>query len=472
MKNNVTLPLGSISLIDNIEKEIGLISGIFGNSGGRSKDFIGIVKLFLTNRIDDTVSVHQLLPTSTQEKFELLGISEEPAERSLYRDIQKIGRLFPILIGKYQNVISQNGLVDKDQVADFSSSYFEGKKAELAEHGYSRDHRLDKKQVTWGITTGINGVSTALTIQKGNLQDKMHMREMLKVSLRILEKGSLVMFDCGGNSPWVKDKIVDNGYNYLTLKANKVRTYKKHIKNFGKECQKITIERGEPPNIVKQEYLAVKRASDKRDKEFFYIFFSRELCEDQLRKKESKFQRRLRKGDELAKKARKHKAVQMFPSKEGWIGLYHEIRRTISDIENPYITGIEGFFILESSLDAGPKAILELYKQRDVAEKSIRCMKEWGELRPIRHWNRDAIIGALFICFLASAIINLTEKLCKNPDVKNFKLLKKYLGNLTLTVIYPKNGFKIRVVSNLSPPIHAILGEFPLRYGDKRYHLW
>ncbi len=292
----------------------------------------------------------------------------------------------------------------------------------------------------------------------------MHMREMLKVSLRILEKGSLVMFDCGGNSPWVKDKIVDNGYNYLTLKAKKVRTYKKHIKNFGEECQKITIEQGEPSNVVKQEYLAVKKTSDKRDKEFFYIFFSRELCEDQLRKKELKFQRRLRKGDELAKKARKHKAVQMFPSKEGWIGLYHEIRRTISDIENPYITGIEGFFILESSLDVDPKTILELYKQRDVAEKFIRCMKEGGELRPIRNWNRDAIIGALFICFLASAIINLTEKLCKNPDVKNFKLLKKYLGNLTLTVIYPKNGFKIRVVSNLSPPIHAILGEFPLKY--------
>ncbi len=372
---------------------------------------------------------------------------------------------------KYQNIISEKGLVDNDQITDFSSSYFEGKKAELAEHGYSRDHRPDKKQVTWGITTGVSGIPTALTIQRGNLQDKLHMREMLKVSLRILEKGSLIMFDCGGNSPWVKDKIISNGYNYLTLKAKKVRTYKNHIKNFEKECQEITIERGEAPNVVKEEYLAVKRASDKRDNEFLYIFFSKELCKDQLRKKELKFQRRLKKGGELAKKARKHKAVQTFPSKEGWIGLYPEIQQTISNIENPYITGIEGFFILESSLDVDPKIVLELYKQRDVAEKFIRCMKEGGELRPIRHWNRDAIIGALFVCFLASAIINLTEKLCKNPDVKNFKLLKKYLGNLTLTVIYPRNGFRIRVVSNLSPPIEAILGDFPLRYGDKNLNL-
>ena len=32
--NSVTLPMGSISVIDKIEKDIGLISGIFGNSGG------------------------------------------------------------------------------------------------------------------------------------------------------------------------------------------------------------------------------------------------------------------------------------------------------------------------------------------------------------------------------------------------------------------------------------------------------
>ena len=33
---NVTLPLGSISIIDKIEMEYGLISGIFGKTGGRT----------------------------------------------------------------------------------------------------------------------------------------------------------------------------------------------------------------------------------------------------------------------------------------------------------------------------------------------------------------------------------------------------------------------------------------------------
>lgn len=37
--NSVTLPLGSIAVIDKIEKAIELISGIFRNAGGKSKDF-------------------------------------------------------------------------------------------------------------------------------------------------------------------------------------------------------------------------------------------------------------------------------------------------------------------------------------------------------------------------------------------------------------------------------------------------
>ena len=462
MRDNVTLPLGSIAITDKIESDYGLISGIFGKAGGKSRNFVGTVKLLLCNRMDDAVSVHRILPMSSDERFGLLGINDGIAERSIYRTLQKVGREFPILLERYQEVIKKHGLMDDIQISDFSSSYFEGKNAEFAAHGYSRDHRPDKKQVTWGISTGISGIPTALTIQRGNVQDKTHMREMLRVCTKILNKGSLLMFDCGANTPKIKDTIVENCLHYLTLKPKKVGTYKNLIKGFDKECGKFECNGA--------EYLYTKKPS-KRPGEFLYIYFSKKLCEDQLHKKNSKFKKRMAKGDELIKKAKRHKAVQMFPSKEGWIGLYPEIQHSLVDICNPYITNIEGFFILESSLDVEPQKILELYKQRDVAEKFIRGMKEGGELRPIRHWNKYAIIGALFICFLATAMINLTLNSCKNPDVKNFKLLKKYLGNLTLTVIYPQNAFRIRIVSNLSQPIKAVLGDFPLRYGDKNLNL-
>ena len=98
-------------------------------------------------------------------------------------------------------------------------------------------------------------------------------------------------------------------------------------------------------------------------------------------------------------------------------------------------------------------------------------MKEGTELRPIRHWSTAAIIGYLFIVFLTNCLINLTHFLAKLPVIKNVKLLKKYLNNLTLTVVYPKNRFRFSVLSNISEEIKAILGDFVNKYEDKSLDL-
>ena len=71
--------------------------------------------------------------------------------------------------------------------------------------------------------------------------------------------------------------------NYLTLKAKKVGTYKKYILEF-KDAKKEKIK------VSEKEYLCTKVTSQ-RKKEFLYVFFSKALCEDQLRKKREKFER-------------------------------------------------------------------------------------------------------------------------------------------------------------------------------------
>ena len=142
------------------------------------------------------------------------------------------------------------------------------------------------------------------------------------------------------------------------------------------------------------------------------------------------------------------------------------MQKVLKETPNPYITGLEGYFILESSVDAEPEKILSLYKQRDKAEKLIRNMKEGTELRPMRHWSKFAVIGYLFIVFLTNCLHSLTLILTKNPEVKNLKLLKKYLNNLTVTVIYPKKAFRIALLSNISPVTEAIFGNFIHKYGS------
>lgn len=461
MKNNVTFSIGNVALIDKVNERFGIFNYLFANLNCRAKNIKSSAKLLSYNRLGDCVSINQLTSVYPEELFKLLGYRKIPADRSIYRDLDRIGQRVPFLQNKYKEIIKKNGLVSEEQFVDFSSSYFEGHKSKLGELGYSRDHESGKEQITFGISTGINNIPTALTIQKGNVQDKKHFKFMLKTVKHFLKEDSLLIFDCGGNTEINKKKIRKSKFNYLTLKPKKKKTYKRYIEIFKNSKKEILI-------LNDLEYKSVKI---KEENEIQYVFYSNELFKDQKKKRAIKFQRELEKNEPKLIKVKKGRVIGSYISKEGYILAKGSIQRTLAEIKNPFITGLEGYFILESSVDAEPEKILRLYKDKDKAEKLIRNMKEGTELRPIRHWSTNAIIGYLFIVFLTNCLINLTHFLAKLPVIKNVKLLKKYLNNLTLTVIYPPNRFKFSVLSNISKENKAILGDFIHKYEDKSIDL-
>jgi transposase len=461
MSNNTTISLGAVVMIHQIENRYGLFQSLFSDTGIKTKQFIPLVKLLVGNKLTQAVSVHQIPETYPIEFSRQLGMNEPLAERTLYRTLERIGKNFPVFLEQYQQFLKKHDLIDHDQIIDFSSSYLEGgKKSELASYGYSRDKRPDKLQINFGIATGINGIPTAITIQKGNVQDKKHMREMFRLVSAILPDGSLLIFDTGANTEENKQKIREKEFHFLTLRAKRVESYKKYLKFFrqhGEDVVEIMVN--------DRQYFCVKKHEE--DGSFSYIFFSPELYDEQMQIKEEKFERKKQQGNKLLKK-RKHPVL---PSDEGWVNLIPCLQRTLQDIENPYINGLEGFFILESSVDATPEKILSLYKQRDVVEKFIRALKEGLELRPIRHWNKNCVIGIFFISFLANMLINLTQLIRNISPRKNVKLLKKHLQNLTLTVVYPENRFKFTILSNITPEIMELFGDFLRGYEDKSLSL-
>ena len=423
------------------------------------KNFIPLVKVHVNNKLTHSVSTHQILETYPKEAMKKLGVKGNVGERTLYRVLERIGKFFPIVLERYQQFIKESRLADEKQIIDFSSTYFEGEKAEFASFGYSRDKRPDKMQVNFGIATGINGIPTAITIQRGNVQDKKHMKQMLKIISKVIPESSLLIFDAGANTKKNKQDIRKMSFHYLTLKPKKVKNYKNYIQFFRKN-----FENAEKFEINKRHYYCIKK---KEGNEILYIFFCPELYEDQIKAKERKFKREKEKGNKILRKRKKDR----IPSDKGWVELVPYLQKTIVDLENPYITGIEGFFILESSVNTEAEKILKLYKERDKAEKFIRNLKEGIELRPVRHWNKWCIIGIFFICFLANFLINLTEILSENSPVKNVKVLKKSLINLSMTVVYPPNGFHFHILSNVTPKILTIFGDFIRRYEDKSLNL-
>ena len=459
MTENTSIPLGGVVMIEQVEKQYGVFSHVFSSIGGRVSDFIGCVKIHVCNRLTHGVSTHQILEQYSSELATLLGTKAMPSERSLYRALEKIGKSFPVVMARYQDLITKYNLVDSKELLDFSSTYLEGSKADLGMYGYSSDKRPDKLQIKFGIATGINGIPTALTIQKGNVQDKIHLKQLLKVISNVVEKNSLLIFDAGANTKSNKREIRDIECHYLTLKSKKVGSYIPHIRYFAENWDSRTEFR-----INERSYTCVKR---RYDGEILYIYYCSELEEFQLNAKCQKFEKQKKKGNKILTKRKN----QTYPSDKGWVELIPHLQKTLSTIDNVYITGLEGFFILESSIDDDPEKILKLYKDRDKAEKFIRALKEGLELRPVRHWNKYTVIGIFFVCFLANFLMNLTHLMSKAKILKNLKLLKKSLMNLTLTFVYPPNGFRFTILSNVSPQILDIFGDFVRKFEDKSLDL-
>jgi transposase len=457
MKNNVAVSIGSVALIEKVDGEFGFFRQIFTGVGGKAKNLISSTKLYIYNRLDECFSINRILSGYSSELFELLKFKQNPSERDLYRNLSRLGNNHIFILNNYQQFICNENLAADKQFVDFSSSYFEGKHADFGALGYSRDHEPGKKQLTFGISTGINGIPTALTIQNGNVQDKAHFRFMLKTSEAVLPLESLLIFDTGGNTKENKRDIRERKFHYLTLKAKKVAVYKKFIEQY---------HRGKKEEVVISgvKYSCVKIIVDR---EVNYIFFCEKLKQEQLALKERNFKKMLEKNKSILKKTKAGKTIDELITEEGIITTKGTLQQTLAEIENPRINGLEGFFILESDLDIEPERALALYKDKDKAEKLFRSIKEGTELRPMRHWSKDAIIGYILVIFLTNFLINLTLLRAKNSVVKNTKLLKKYLRKLTLVIIYPPVGFRFQVLANICPEVEAFLGDFIKKYREK-----
>jgi len=461
MRQNISLNVGSLILINKVDGNYNFFDSVLKGLTGKTKHLKQSVKAFIHNRLGKCVSINRLTEIYPEETFEYLGFKEKPKERTIYRDLERIGNKSKFILENYQQLLKRNGLISDKQFIDFSSSYFEGNNSELGELGYSRDNQPGKKQLTFGISTGMNDIPTAMTIQKGNVNDSKHFNFMLNTAKKVLDVNSLLIFDYGGNSKANKHKIVSLGYNYLTRRQKKRELYQKYLKIFEKSKKQRFVINGRAYSCVK-----VIEGSEVK-----YIYFCKKLKQDQLRKREKKFIRELEKNDKLLRKIKKGKEIAKYLCREGEIIAKGEIQHTLDKVENPYINGLEGYFILESSVNEDSEKILRLYKDRDKAEKLIRDMKEGTELRPIRHWSKLAIVGYLLIVFLTNCLIKLTHFLSKNSVVKNLKLLKKYLNSLTVTVVYDKSVFKFSVLSNVFPEIRAILGDYIDKYEDKSLKL-
>ena len=102
MRLNISYNVGNLILMDKVDKQYNFFGWIFQGMKGKMKHLLQSVKTFINNRLDKCVSINQIIGIYSEELFHEIGFKEIPKKRTLYRDLERIGIRYPLIIERYQ----------------------------------------------------------------------------------------------------------------------------------------------------------------------------------------------------------------------------------------------------------------------------------------------------------------------------------------------------------------------------------
>src|SRR5277367_2238760 len=105
--------------------------------------------------------------TASHSLGEVLGLGRVTA-KEVYAALDWLGREQPFIEAKLAHRHLKDGAL---LLYDVTSTYLEGRCCQLAQHGYSRDHRGDRPQIVIGLMCAADGCPVAVEVFAGNTAD-------------------------------------------------------------------------------------------------------------------------------------------------------------------------------------------------------------------------------------------------------------------------------------------------------------
>ena len=446
--DNISFPIGTALAVKKYSSKLGFDS-IFSKFKQKGISLPNLIEALISYRLTENQSLTRgsdwINRKDVLDEFSLRPFEQ----RTLFRAIETIGENYEeVILDLQDGLFSQYDFNHTDINMDWSSLILWGDKSALGKYGYSRDHRPDKKQITFGITElrkPIN-IPIGLTICKGNLNDQKHFKKTFDQVKNKLKVGSTVIFDKGANSKENLNSVIASKMKFLTAKKLN-KSDDKLIKQFWDfNPEFVDDEKG--IYGLKQEFPSRTN----------YFFFSKYLQVEQLESKMRKASRLFEEAQEIQKSIDSKKRLpKKYQITNPLIDMKYSIQTKLpflSDedalecVKKASITGREGFFCLTTSKNLTLKEALYLYREKDSIEKIMNSLKNEICIKPLRVWTDESIYGALLIGYLAQLIISLIRY--DIPELKNSstKFIKISLFNLTVTVENPNSLEKKRIYSN------------------------
>lgn len=338
---------------------------------------------------------------------------------------------------------------------DMTSTYFEGRKADGGEYGYSRDHRSDRYQIVIGLICNEQGIPVSVEVWPGNTTDKETVKE--QVALLRENFGLRNVIFVGDKGMYTRaniDEIVDNGFDYII--STQWQTQREQL--LKRSPQQM--------DLFDKQNVVGWRDGDKR-----YVG-----CTSKWRKQRAK-KRRQESMIESNKKLRKvqktavtgkyytqetlsikiNEIVKRYGVKDLWEIKFSKVDKeagikdkTKFDIKlNINIEGvrrrkkIEGKYVLQTSIpeeEMDDEKIQKKYKMLSKVERAFRNIKSFLKIRPVYHYKDRRIKAHVLICFLAYYIVKRAEILLREKEIdrETVDVLKDWnkltLGRISLNI--------------------------------------
>jgi len=339
---------------------------------------------------------------------------------------------------------------------DVTSTYFEGRKAEDGEYGYSRDKRWDRHQVVVGLVCTGEGVPVAVEVWPGSTADKstvVTQVKLLKEEFGI--KKAVFVGDKGMYSETAIEKIEEAGFDYIL--SMEWRKQRKKLERLAPEQLSLFDRVG----VVEWEEGGVRYvgcASEFRQKR---AAGRREAGMEKAHQGLAKLAKTATRGRYYSWVRLREKTNELLKA-NGVHGLWKTVITPIDKMQSPEEKTrlhlifepdedavkrrelIEGKYVLETSLSSveyPPKKVKESYNSLQNVERAFRHIKSYLKIRPINHHKRRRVRAHVLICFFAYYLVKKMElELRAQGETREVESLLRSWEELRLSEFHLKVG--------------------------------
>ena len=309
---------------------------------------------------------------------------------------------------------------------DLTSTYFEGEGPELAAHGYSRDHRPDRKQIVLALVVTKEGLPIYHEVLPGNTADVSTLQATAQTLATRYRLGRVIMVcDRGMISTDNVEKLEELGLPFII--ALRPRNNEEAQALYQKTLAGFT-------PVPELGELIIKET--KKEGYRYIQCHNPNVAKETKRNREERFKKAAAEVTKLEKRFKNGSVSER--------DLYHKVQslleeRGLSRFFEPRIEGdtiilyrpeeiweqenyLAGKFFLKTSLDADrfPSAeVVKSYKQLQTVENAFRELKDFLKIRPVFHYTDERVRAHVFICVLAYLFERLIELRCRRASLRH-----------------------------------------------------